>query len=443
MNFFAAFFFLITAYFLCTVQRKWAPVPLLVGSCYMTLGQGIEIGPISLPIFRMLMGVGLLRVIIKQERIIGSLNRIDKAMIFLAAWMIFASFFHDGLDASGPLFMSGQLFNILLIYFLIRTWTQGSEELTDLVKIIALLLLPVAVAMVLEKSTGKNLLSVFGGVPENVLNRAGNFRAQGPFRHPILAGTVGATCIPLFVGIYRKHSVIATIGIASGLVMVLASSSSGPVMSLLAGTFALMLWNFRHLTRLMVGCSVSAYFLLMLMMEKPPYYLISKIDISGGSTGWHRYFLINQTFNHLNEWWLFGTDHTRHWMPNQGIAFSINHTDITNYYIAFGVMGGLPAMLIMIYALITAFRWVCEIQSDPRMIRDQRDFMVWAFGSGLFAHAATSISVSYFDQSMLFFWLNIAVISSLYSTAKIQTPSASNASEDPDLCYKIKQNLHI
>lgn len=424
MNLFATAFFLIVAALLWTVPRKWAPVPLLVGSCYMTLGQGIEIGPISLPIFRMLMAVGFLRVLVKGERIEGDLNKIDVAVIALAIWMFFASFFHSGLDGSGPIFMSGQLFNLLLIYFLTRIWTRDVTELTGLVKIIAILLAPVAMAMVLEKMTGKNVLSVFGGVPEEVLNRNGKLRAQGPFRHPILAGTVGATCIPLFIGILKEHKPAAIVGIISGLIMVYASSSSGPVMSFLAGAFALMLWHFKHLTHLMVAAGVAVYLMLLLVMEKPPYYLISKIDISGGSTGWHRSFLIEQTFKHLPEWWLFGTDHTRHWMPNQGIAYSVNHTDITNYYIAFGVMGGLLAMLLLIYALVTGFRWVCSLQTEPTTLRNRSGFMIWAFGAGLFAHAATSISVSYFDQSMLFFWLNLAVISSVYSSS--QNPDLAN-----------------
>lgn len=443
MNLFAAIFFLATASLIWTLPRKWAPVPLLVGSCYMTLGQGIEIGPISLPIFRMLMTVGLLRVFIKQEHIPGPLNRIDKSIIALAIWMFFASFFHNGVDGSGPVFISGQLFNLLLIYFLTRIWTRDTAELTGIVKIIALLLFPVAMAMVLEKITGKNILSVFGGVPEDVLNRAGKLRAQGPFRHPILAGTVGATCIPLFIGIYKEHQKVATIGVTSGVVMVFASTSSGPVMSLLAGLFGLMLWHLRQFTRLIVGVGIGGYLALLLLMEKPPYYLISKIDISGGSTGWHRSFLIEQTFKHLNEWWLFGTDHTRHWMPNQGIAYSVNHTDITNYYIAFGVMGGLLAMILMIYAIVTALRWVCTLQSEPMTLKNQRGFMIWAFGAGLFAHAATSISVSYFDQSMLFFWLNIAVISSIYSNTHLFDTLSSKDEDPPEPWYKIKTNPRL
>lgn len=415
MNPLALAFFLLTAVALWVVPRKYAPAPLLVGCCYMTIGQGIDLGPISLPIFRMLMAVGLLRVFLRGERIAGGFNKIDNLMLVLAAWLLFASFFHSGRDGSGPVFILGLLFNLMLTYFLIRIWTQDLEGLAELVKIIAILLIPLALVMILEQLTSKNLFAVFGGVPENVLIREGRLRAQGPFRHPILAGTVGAVCVPLIVGIFKHNKWIATLGIASGVVIVVASASSGPIMSLLAGIFALVMWKFRHLTRMMLGAVATAYVVLMCVMERPPYFLISKIDISGGSTGWHRAFLIQQTFSYLPEWWLFGTDRTRHWMPDQGIGAFENHTDITNYYIAFGVMGGLAGMLLMIYIMIVAFRWVgaaiIEFESD----HEGRSFMIWAFGAGLFSHAATSISVSYFDQSMMFFWLNIAAISSVYS----------------------------
>ena len=65
MNPLALFFFLICAAALIAVPRKWAPVPLLLGCTYMTFGQGIELGPVSLPIYRMLLVVGVIRVISK------------------------------------------------------------------------------------------------------------------------------------------------------------------------------------------------------------------------------------------------------------------------------------------------------------------------------------------------------------------------------------------
>jgi hypothetical protein len=43
----------------------------------------------------------------------------------------------------------------------------------------------------------------------------------------------------------------------------------------------------------------------------------------------------------------------------------------------------------------------------------QRAFLAWSFGAGLFAHAATCVSVSYFDQSVLFLYLTLAAAATL------------------------------
>lgn len=414
MNPIALVVFLICAVALLGLPRKWAPAALLTGSIFMTLGQGIEIGPIHLPVYRMMLLVGLIRVISRGERLVGGLNLIDKLMMGWGGWVIFASLFHDQ-SRYGVIFACGVVFNITLIYYLIRVWCEDLDDTREVFAVVALILVPIAVEMIMEKATGKNLFSVLGGVPENVMIREGKLRAQGPFLHAILAGTVGATCIPLFIGLFSKYRLVAGIGIAAGLVMTFASASSGPVMSLIFGIAAILLWRYReHLRKLRIAAIIT-YPVLMVVMKQPPYYLISRIDISGGSTGWHRSFLIEQTFKHLSEWWLFGTDVTRHWMPNQGIASDPQHTDITNYYIGFGVLGGLPSMLLVIAILLVAFSWVGKILGKWEDFHQEPSFMIYCFGAALFSHAATSISVAYFDQSMLFFWLTVAVISSIYS----------------------------
>lgn len=425
MNPIAIIFFVICALALLMVPRKWAVVPLLVGCTYMTLGQGIEIGGISLPVYRMLLLVGVIRVVIRGEGIRGGFNAVDKMMMAWGAWMMFASFFHDP-ERSGPITIAGQVFNLTLIYFLVRIWCSDLEEVSHVIVIVALLLVPIAIEMVMEKVSGKNLFSVFGGVPEDTLRREGKLRAQGPFRHPILAGTVGATCIPLFVGIMARYRMAAITGIVAGVVMVLASASSGPVMSFIFGIAGLACWRYRHLLPKFKIAAVIMYLALMVVMERPPYYLISKIDISGGSTGWHRSFLIENTIKYFPEWWMFGTDYTRHWMPLQGIAHDPHHTDITNYYIGFGVSGGLIAMLLVIGMLLVCFRWVGQLSEWFRARGSNDDFLIWCFGASLFAHAATSISVAYFDQSMLFFWLTVAVISSVRSCNSAEESSTAD-----------------
>lgn len=419
MNPVAAIFFFICATALLTVPRKWAVAALLVGCTYITLGQGIEIASLNLPIYRLMLLVGFIRVITRGEKLVGGFNTIDKMMIAFGCWAIFASIFHDQ-ERYGIVFVCGLVFNLLMIYFLIRIWCADLDEIRGVIAVIALLLVPIAIEMLMEKATGKNLFSIFGGIPQDVMVRQGKLRAQGPFLHAILAGTVGATCIPLFIGLISisRYRAVAIIGIAAGVVVTFASASSGPVMSLIFGCGAMCMWRFKkHLRKIRITVLVI-YVALIFLMTKPPYYLISRIDISGGSTGWHRSFLIEQTFKHISEWWLFGTDATRHWMPMQGIGSDPLHTDITNYYISFGVQAGLPAMVLLIAVLITAFFWVGKIIDVWLETHPERSFMAWSYGACLFAHAATSISVSYFDQSMVFFWLPIAVISANYSITR-------------------------
>lgn len=418
MNPIALVFFIVCAVALLAVPRKWAPAVLILGCTYITMGQGIEVASIHLHIYRMMLIVGVLRVLMKGEWLKGGVNLIDKMLMAWGCWAIFASLFHE--PRYGLVYTCGAVLNVTMLYFLIRIWCTDLDEIRDVILIVAFILVPLAAEMLMEKATGRNVFAIFGGISEMVPIREGKLRAQGPFLHSILAGTVGATCVPLFIGLFSKSRVAASMGIAAGVVMTFASASSGPVMSLLAAAGAMMLWPFKqHLSKFRM-CGVIFYFVLMIVMTRPPYYLMGNIDISGGSTGWHRANLIEMTFAHLSEWWIIGTDHTRHWMPAQGIGADPQHTDITNYFIGLGVQSGLLGMLLVIGVIAFAFRGAGKVLDDKLESQPEQGFMIWCFGASLFSHAVTGLSVSYFDQSILFFWLTIAVINSTYAVVLLE-----------------------
>ena len=404
-------FFTILATALLVVQRDRAPIPLLMGTCYMTMGQGIEIIGLSFPVYRMLLAVGLVRVLTRGERIAGGFNVIDRLLLWWSAWVMFASLFHVWQPGSGPIFTASAVFNYTLSYFLIRIFCSTLDSTRSLIVVIAFILLPIAVEMISEQLIRKDIFAIFGGVPVDVNLRDGRFRAQGPFRHAILAGTVGATCFPLMLGIWSTHKRQSLIGMFACFSMVIASASSGPVISLAAAVGAALFWPLRRFTKHMRVCAVLFYLILFLIMAKPPYYLIARIKLVGGSTGYHRALLIDNTLKHFSEWWLFGTDVTRHWMPNQG-AISATQTDITNYYISFGVLGGVISMGLLIAMFWRSFRGVGIVLKN-RDLPERDQFMIWCFGATLFSHAVTSFSIAYFDQSVLFLWLAFAVNSSL------------------------------
>jgi len=416
------------------LSRRFAAVALVLGCCYMTTGQGIELGSISLPVFRMVLLIGAARVVMRQEWRGLKLNAIDKLMVAFGSYIILASFFRENLPGAGPVGAIGIVYNQALFYLLIRLWIRDLDELKQWIAALAILLVPVAAAMAIEKVTGTSLFAKFGAVPSELLIRDGKIRAQGPFRHPILAGTVGAVCLPLFVMIFRERRPQALIGIGCSLVMVVASASSGPIMSLLIAIGALFLWSFRSLVRYLVWLGVAFYVAADLMMTRPGYYLISKIDITGGSTGWHRSRLIHSWLNHFEEWWIVGTDYTRHWMPYGVTIGDGRHIDITNHYIAMAVYGGLPALLLCLAMLLVAFRWVGHMLRIIGSGRRHEQFQIWCLGAMLFAHCATCIAVSYFDQSLIFFWLCVGAISSLHShyLLRSEAPEEEPSAAAPD-----------
>jgi hypothetical protein len=151
---------------------------------------------------------------------------------------------------------------------------------------------------------------------------------------------------------------------------------------------------------------------LNFIMKDPVYYLLARIDITGGSTGWHRAALIESAIKHSGDWWLGGTDYTRDWMPT-GVTWSGNHTDITNHYIQMGVTGGMPLMLLFIGVLLVGFSTVGKALRLSRKAPVEHRFLLWTLGSILFGHVTTFFSVTYFDQSVVFLYFLLATISSL------------------------------
>lgn len=434
MNTQATVFLVLMILGILMLSRKWAVLPLLIGACYMTRAQGIEVGSAYLTVVRILIFVGFARVVVRRELIRNRFGFIDKAMLAWTAAALFSSIFHSDQGAAFE-FRGSLVLECGGIYLLCRCLCRDVTELRVVIIALAVLVIPLAVEMIGERLTHKNMFSFFGGVPEDVKIRDGKFRAQGPFAHPILAGTVGAVCLPFFVGIWREFRLFSVGGIVACVVIVFASNSSGPLMSMMLSMGALLAWRWRHLTRQMRIAAVGLYVLLDLVMQQPGYYILAKIDLTGSSTGWHRAKLIESSIKHLEEWWVGGTDYTRHWMPT-GVSWSENHTDITNYYIKMGVIGGIPLMASLIVAMSGGFVNVGRfLRAFPNNSSGDA-FLVWSVGAALFAHATTCVSVSYFDQSSMFLYFTLGVLGTLGGTASGATFGSTGF--DSTLVYQEK-----
>jgi hypothetical protein len=267
------------------------------------------------------------------------------------------------------------------------------------------------------------------GATPGINMREGRIRAHGPFAHAILAGTVGALCVPMGIYLWRKHRMRALVGVGAGGAIVLASASSGPVMTALFIVGALLLWKQRSGLQLIRWAAIAAIVALQIVMKDPVYFLMARIDVAGGSKGWHRAQLIRSSLEHLEEWWAVGTDYTRHWMPT-GIHANEIHTDITNHFLGMGVMGGLPLMLLLVMVLIAAFRAVGRVlRADSRDSLDH-GFLAWTLGAMLFGQIMNFFSISLFDQSVSFFYLVLVGIGGV--AARERSVGAERSRQEPE-----------
>ena len=201
-------------------------------------------------------------------------------------------------------------------------------------------------------------------------------------------------------------------------------------MTALTILMALWVWRIRGQMRTIRWTAVIMIILLSIVMQDPVYYLIARVDLTGGSTGWHRAELIHAAVTHVNEWGLGGTDYTRHWMPT-GVEWNANHTDITNHYIKMGVWGGLLLVAVFVSVLVKCFALVGKVlRTKGKLVGDEK-FVMWLLGSILFGHATTFVSVTYYDQSLVFLYFNLASISSIAAAVAkrkaVKTPARQTA----------------
>lgn len=308
---------LAAVYLIWSLPRRQAVCPILAMTCLMPLGQNLVIFGLHFYLFRILLLVGILRVLFKQEARQLVMTRMDKIFVW---WVAVSIVFGTLTKPSMELFVNrlGDAYNAFACYFLMRCLLVDFEDLVTSVRTLAWLSLPVAALMLVEKLTGHNWFSAFGGVPEMTYMREGHLRCQGAFRHPILAGTFGATQFPLFVALwfyrpqYRRLALMATV---CSMIIVGTASSSGALMALAAGMAGMALWKWKAHMRLVRRGAVVLILLLAVAMNAPVWYLFDRLSGVIGGTGWFRSFLIDQTISHFDEWWLFGTTYTAHWAP--------------------------------------------------------------------------------------------------------------------------------
>lgn len=377
-------------FLLVVLPRQYALAPILIGACYLTLGQAIVVSGVHFHLIRVLIAFGLVRLLVRREISSIKLNAIDKVLI---AWIIVRTFLYVLVSGDTESFLErlGALYNTVGIYFLVRAVVRSFDDIIFNVKMLGLTIIPLAVPFLVEYTTGRNPFFALGGVPEFTQIREGRLRCQGAFRHPILAGTFGATAIPLLVGLwrvqYRQPSYCARCYWGSHIhrVCFLIKRASSCV-SCLPRWISLLDGQDSHQSHPMGHCDSAAG--VARSNEGTSMVPYESFGRGRWRRGNYRSALIDASISHFDEWWLIGTEYTSHWMPT-GVMSNPKMADIVNHYIAQGVSGGLLCLILFVWLLVQCFKATGKAILDEDRFSSSERFMIWALGCTVLGHAVS------------------------------------------------------
>ena len=390
------------------LPRRFVIVPFLLCMFLTPLGQQVYAGGIHWLVGRILILAGLLKISIskftsKGDFLAGGFNSIDRAFF----WCVICEsvcVVLQYMQSQALVNQFGFLIDYLGAYFLLRALIRDKKDIYTAIKCMAFVTVILGFFMVREQQTLRNAFGSLGGVQSVPDIREGKTRSQGVFQHALMAGTFAASLLPLFLllGKNGKSKTIAAIGIAGCSVMTITSQSSTPLLAYVGGLLVVCLWPIRKKMRMVRRGIVAVLAVLAMVMKAPVWFVIAHIDLTGGSSGYHRAELIDVFIKHFTEWWLIGTKDIGSW--------GFDMWDTQNQYVNVGETGGLVALVLFLCMITRCFARIGDTRKAFEGQNSQVWF-VWFLGAALFAHLVSFFGVNYFDQSKVNWFLLLAMIS--------------------------------
>lgn len=413
---------LIAMLLILVLPRKYIIVPVLLIAFLVPLGQSVYALGVHWLVLRIVVLFGLLRVSVinfssRKSPFAGGFNSIDKAFLICVVAQAIATPLQY-MDSQALVNQFGVLIDFLGGYFLLRALIQDEADVYRTLKCLALLTVVLGLCMIREQLALQNIFGQIGlgrTVPEI---REGKIRSQAVFQHSLTAGTFGAILLPLFFLLWKngKAKAMAAAGVVGSTVMTICSNSSTPLLAYVAGIFAALWWPARKKMKAVRWGIVLGLLALQMVMKAPFWFIIAHIDLTGGSSGYHRAELVDQFIMHFRDWWLIGTKDAGTW------AYDL--WDQQNQYVGVGEGGGIVAFVFFI-AMIS--RSCAKIGIARKAVEGfKREWFFWFLGAAMFANLVAFFGVNYFDQVKLVWFALLAAISattaSVLQAQKFQRP---------------------
>jgi hypothetical protein len=417
---FVAVLLIVMVCFALAKDRKLAVLAIILVTNFVTPAQRISLAGVDFSILRIVVYFLLLRIILRNE--ISSYKPV-KLDYFVFTYVLYSFVCFNVLRHSFSAVATsiGATLDVAGGYLAIRVLIRDDEDVESYVRAMMVVSFIIAPLFLLENATGHNPFFPMGWVPLTPEMRDGKMRLQGPYPHPILAGAYWAAMVPYFLAFKKKlgkYDPLMLLAIAAAVLMILLSSSSTSLMALLAVVPASILFYQRSSQRKLNILIVIGILCLALVMKGPVWSLIARIDLSGGSTGYFRYLLVDAFIRNWKEWFFFGVESTVHWGAGKSLSWA-GLGDVANNYVAAGVQGGMIGFVAFVGAMAVAFGFVGKLVR--KATSEDRRYQYWHYGVAVFAHAVSFIGVSYYGQIELSWWISIAICASLYQANILDT----------------------
>lgn len=219
----------------------------------------------------------------------------------------------------------------------------------------------------------------------------------------LYGGVFAGMLIPLFLWLWKEKGsqLVAFAGLAGATAMVWSSHASTSWMAYGGSLLGLMFWPLRKQMRMVRWSIVVTLVGLHLVMHGPVWSLIEKIDLTGGSSSYHRYMLIDNCIRHFGDWWLIGYKYYGDW--------GFDMWDLCNQFVVAALTGGILTLTIFVMIYSRAFGIIGTARKQASENRGQ-EWLLWCLGSALFANIVASFGINYMYHLILCFYVVLACI---------------------------------
>jgi hypothetical protein len=395
---------LIAIVLLLILPRRKMIEPFLLAFFTISVRQVLVVGGVHLTMHQILILTVLTRMAAfrssSEKKFAGGFNSLDTVVVLwsLSALIIFCLQF---MEAQAWIRGVATLVESLGGYLAARFLIPDREAIRRTIKVLAAICVIQGVCMVSEQFTYQNVFSFIGAWPPTI--REGHVRSEGALGN-LWAGAFAGISIPLFFWLWteRRSRVAAYGGLAGATAIVFATHASTSWMAYGGSLGGLGLWFLRRYMRLVRLGVVAMLVGLHLVMHGPVWSLIEKVDLTGGSSSYHRYMLVDNCIRHFGDWWLLG-------YKNYG-SWGFDMWDLCNQFVVNALTGGLVTLVLYITIFKRGFRAIGIARKRVEGNQAQ-EWLLWCLGSALFANIVASFGINYSVHLMMFVFILLVCIS--------------------------------